>query len=39
MAENGGFIPLEAQRTKFKFKEGVHQLGALGLEILHVMTS
>ncbi|CAE7660043.1 unnamed protein product [Symbiodinium sp. CCMP2592] len=27
MVENDGFIPLQPQRTKFKFKEGVHQLG------------
>lgn len=27
MVENGGFIPLGAQKTKFKFKDGVHPLG------------
>ena len=29
MVENGGFIPLGAQQTKFKFKDGVHPLGPL----------
>ena len=29
MVENGGFIPFGAQKTKFKFKDGVHPLGPL----------